>query len=162
MFHETLQSLAVAYDENVQKVRRKRVFGSAGGTLRIPVLSGPTGTGKSDCVMAFAEERGFDLVRLDCSFEPADFLVARLFNAIHGINSGQSKGVVLLVNNMNQAGQDWLEILDQYARNELDTSMQVAAGSTDSLSQPIEYVTKTVKFEEIPEQLFVVGEQWTG
>jgi hypothetical protein len=157
-FQQMKTVIANAYNQNAEYVRMKNASGVFEGKRRIPVLSGDSGTGKTACVEEFAKERGFELLRIDCSFEPANFLVVHLHQAL-GRFRKDSSGTIILLDNINEADEEWLSLLDQYSRNFLDATMK--RGKVDDQGEvihPVEWTSHAVKVASIPEQIFVVGE----
>jgi DNA polymerase III delta prime subunit len=161
-FAEMKQRLQKTLEDNARLVRQRKESGELEGRLCIPVLSGPSGIGKTACVRALAEELGYSLIRLDCSFMPANHLVVYLNNLIQKIELGETKGAILLLEYFDEADEQWRGILMQYAENMLDTEMQVA--DPDGETQPVSSVrhrSHPVKASSLPEQIFIVGEQTT-
>lgn len=161
-FQEMKESLVNAYDRNVQAVRMKQLTSDghmiigdhSPGKLRIPVLSGLTGIGKTACIKEFATEKDFQLTELDCSYMPSSTLATFMYSAINRILAGQINGCVLLIDNINEADDGWLRLFDQYANNYFDASVNIA----DDTNQ--ERIRETrQRFDEIPETLFIIGEQ---
>jgi len=155
-YNEMLEALETAFDNNVQKIRRKKVFGDTGEKLSLPALSGPTGIGKTACVKEFARNKDFHLITIDCSYEPANFLVIHLNNAIKDLNNGKIDGCVLLLDNVNEADEDYLHIINQYRTNSLHSFMEVAV--SDENGKPVQKNFE-VSHDEIPEKIFIIGEQ---
>jgi len=149
-------SLEAKFDSNIQKIRRKKMFGDTGEKLSLPALSGPTGIGKTASVKEFSQNKGFHLITIDCSYEPANFLVIHLNNAITNIADGKIDGCVLLLDNINEAGEDFLNIINQYRTNSLNSFMEVNV--PDDNGKPIKENIE-VSYNEIPENIFIVGEQ---
>ncbi|QJD30965.1 AAA family ATPase [Methylococcus geothermalis] len=161
-FQKMKLSLVNAYDRNVQVVRMKQLISDghviigdhSPGKLRIPVLSGLTGIGKTACVTEFATEKDFELIKLDCSYMPSSTLATFMYSAINRILAGQINGCVLLIDNINEADSEWLELFDQYSKNYFDAPVNIA----DDANQ--DRICKTrERIDEIPEGLFIVGEQ---
>jgi hypothetical protein len=161
-FQKMKKSIVSAYDRNVQVVRIKQltrdgylIIGDhSPGKLRIPVLSGPTGIGKTACVKEFATEKGFELIELDCSYMPASTLATFMYSEINRILEGQISGCVLLINNINEADSEWLELFDQYTNNYFDAPVNIADDANH------DRISKTrQRIDEIPEGLFIIGEQ---
>jgi len=155
---EMLQS---RFDDNVQKIRRKRVFGYDEGKLNLVVLSGDTGIGKTACVKEFAKKKGFKLITMFCD-EPdtANLLAINLNNAINTIDTkGKQHGFVLLLDNIDRIDKATLEIIDQYRANYLKTFMRVAKPRDGKDLNTLEYVKLEVQYDSIPENIFIVGEQ---
>jgi hypothetical protein len=124
------------------------------GKLRSPVLSGPTGIGKTACVKEFATEKGFEIIELDCSYMPSSTLATFMYSEINRILEGQISGCVLLINNINEADSEWLELFDQYTNNYFDAPVNIE----DDVNH--DRISKTrQRIDEIPEGLFIIGEQ---
>jgi len=145
-----LEALEKKFDQNVQKIRRKKVLGDAGEKLTIPILSGPTGIGKTASVKDFTKNKGFRLITIDCSYEPANFLVIHLNNAISEIKNGKSDGYVLLLDNIDKADEQFLKIINQYCTNSLNSFMEVAV--PDENKRPTKQKIE-VSHDEIPENI---------
>ncbi len=104
----------------------------------------------------FARNKEFRLITMDCSCEPANLLVIHLNNVIGDIDSSKHKGCVLLLDNINEADEEYLDIIRQYRTNSLDSFMEVAVAGDDGklIRQKIK-----VLHDEIPENIFIIGEQ---
>lgn len=164
-FQEMKESLFNAYSRNVQVVRMKQLSSDGllnigepsaenSEKLKIPVLSGLSGIGKTACVKEFAAEKGFELIELDCSYMPPAHLATFMYSAINRILANQINGCVLLIDNINEADSEWLELLDQYSNSYFDAPVNVA-NETDS-----ESIHKTrQRIDKILEEIFIVGEQ---
>jgi len=155
-YRKMLEGLEKTFDNNVQKIRRKKVLGDASEKLSVPTLSGLTGIGKTASVKEFSKNKGFHLIIIDCSYEPANFLVIRLNNAIIDINNGKSDGCVLLLDYIDEADEQYLKIISQYRSNYLNSFMEVAIPDDNGKPTPKKI---DVSYDEIPENIFVVGEQ---
>ena len=163
MSFETMENmLAKAYDQHIEAVRSKQLAShgrasvgrSAANKPRIPVLSGPSGIGKTACVKQFARQKGFELLELDCSYMPSSHLATRMFVAIEQIISKQTTGCVVLIDNINEADAEWLALLDQYADHYFDALVNTAdAAAPDGIRK------ERQKIGLLPENLFVIGEQ---
>ncbi len=163
MSYETMQNmLAEAYDQHVAHVRSKQLAShgrasvdrSAAKKPLIPVLSGPTGIGKTACVKQFASQKGFELLELDCSFMPSSHLATRMFVAIKQITSKQTTGCVVLIDNINESDTEWRALLDQYSDHYFDALVNTAdAAAPDGIRK------ERQKIGHLPENLFVIGEQ---
>lgn len=159
-FQEMKKSLANAYERNVQ-IRRMQltkgwheVIGEVSRVSIIRTLSGLSGIGKTACIREFATEKGFELIELDCSYMSTSALATFTYGAINRISTGQISGCVLLINNINEADDEWLELFDQYANNYFDAIVNIA----DDANQD-EICKIRQRIDEIPEGLFIVGEQ---
>ncbi len=160
-FEAMKESLVNAYDRNVAIIRMKQlindghaIVGDAPGKLKIPVLSGATGIGKTACVKSFAAQKEFELMELDCSYMPSSHLATFMNSAINRIRAGQINGCVLLIDNINEADDEWLELLDQYAKNYFDALVNIASDENqDCIRQTRQRV------DDLPEGLFIVGER---
>lgn len=155
------ESLVNAYDRNVQVIRMKQlindghaIIGDVPGKLRIPVLSGPTGIGKTACVKDFVSEKKFELIELDCSYMPSSALATFMPSATNRIRAGEINGCVLLIDNVNEADNEWLELFDQYANNYFDALVNIAYGKNEDCIRKIRQ-----RVDDLPEGLFIVGEQ---
>ncbi len=159
-FQKILAYLDKIFEENAEKIRQKQKTGQLDEILTVPNLSGPTGIGKTACVKQFAESKGFELVTLDLSYQPTNFFIIYLYNAINRVQRNKAKGVLLLLDNFNEADEEAWEVINQYCSNFLDTSMKVAKiDENGELIEPVTYQEMPVRFEEIPETVFIVGEQ---
>lgn len=168
-----LEALEKTFNENTQKISQK-VVGHTGEKLSIPNLVGPTGVGKTACVKEFAKSKGFDLITIDCwNPQVTNLLVIHLNKAIININSGKCDGYVLLLDNIDRADEQCLDIIEQYRANSLDSFMEVDVNAVDdenpinktkpkvlsfNMDPPVIQKIK-VLYDEIPENLFIVGEQ---
>lgn len=154
-----LHLLNQAFDSNTQKIKGKALAGVLDERLSIPALSGPSGIGKTACVEDFAQQHGFDLVKIDCSYEPANNLVAHLQNAIIAATSDKPTGTVLLLDYIDQADDDFLGLLSQFRSNSLRAALRVAQPPTASnTSAPLTYRTLELSHDSIPPDVFIVGE----
>ncbi len=159
-YKQMLEFLQKSFDDNVQKIRRKQVLGDAGEQLTLPTLSGLSGIGKTACIEEFSAQKGFALIKFDCSYETSNFVLIHLNNAINSIAGKKSKGLVLLLDYINEADEELMEIINQYRKNYLDGSMKVAKVSDDGEPlSPIEYRNIDVSYDSLPETIFIVGEQ---
>jgi len=149
-FRRMRENLEQAFASHVANVQSRQSRLDPDRKLSIPVLEGPSGIGKTSCVEEFAREKGFQLIQLDCSFEPANFLAFRINNAINEIRSGQITGCVLLVNYIHEIDGEWRELFDQYRHNRLSFEVDVVSDG--------EKGKRVVVFDQIPAQVFVVGE----
>jgi MoxR-like ATPase len=163
MSFETMENmLAKAYDQHIEAVRSKQLAShgrasvgrSAANKPRIPVLSGPSGIGKTACVKQFARQKGFELLELDCSFMPSSHLATRMFVAIEQIISKQITGCVVLIDNINEADAGWRALLDQYTDHYFDALLNTADAAA-----PGGIGKERQKIGHLPENLFVIGEQ---
>jgi hypothetical protein len=95
-----------------------------------------------------------ELVQLDCSYMQSVHLAIAVREAANRIATGSSRGCVVLVDNLDQADDGWRELFLQYADGYLDTVVEAHdASAPDRLSHA------RVCVDEIPESLFIVGEQ---
>ncbi len=149
-----------SFHDNVQKIRRKKMFGNVGEQLSLPTLSGPSGIGKTACIEEFATTNGFKLIKMDCSYEPSNFVVIHLNNAIISLSNGKIKGLVLHLDFINEADEELIEIIKQYKNNTLNSYMKVAkVDNNGEPFYPVEYRKMDVIYENLPETIFIVGEQ---
>ena len=155
-------SIVTAYDRNVQVIRIKQLAsdshlvtgGHSQGKVKIPILSGMTGIGKTACVKEFASEKNFDLINLDCSYMPISTFEAYMYNTINRILANEINGCILLIDNINEADSEWIELFDQYADNHFYGIINISDDtSQDRISKARQRIGK------IPETLFIVGEQ---
>ncbi|RLA06609.1 MAG: hypothetical protein DRQ51_08810 [Gammaproteobacteria bacterium] len=151
--------LQTKFDDNIQKISKKRATGYS-QKLNLVVLSGDTGIGKTTSIKEFANKKGFEFITIYCDeSDAANLLVINLNNAINIIQTKEKRyGVVLLLDNINKADNKLLKIIAQYRNNTIHTSMRLAKtknGKTSSL----EYVNLEVHCDNIPENIFIVGEQ---
>jgi hypothetical protein len=160
-FQEMKKSLANAYDSNVQIRRMQQlimdghsVIGDAPKTLSIPTLSGLPGIGKSACVKEFAMEREFEFIELDCSYMTASAMATFMYGAIQRISAGQAVGCVLLINNIDEADDEWRLLFDQYANNYFDAVVNVVDEADQNGISKLRH-----RIDGIPEGVFIVGEQ---
>jgi hypothetical protein len=161
-FQEMKESLVNAYDRNVQVVRMQQLTSDghvtigvhSQGKLKIPVLSGLTGIGKTACIKEFATEKHFELIELNCSYMPSSTLATFMYSTINRILADQINGCVLLIDNINEADSEWLNLFDQYANSYFDAPVNIA----DDTNQDRIRKTKQ-RIDEIPEGLFIIGEQ---
>jgi hypothetical protein len=161
-FEKMMKSLASAYDSHVQGVRWKHLAGDSGTVvgsksldhLKIPVVSGMSGIGKTACIKKFASDKHFEWVGLDASSMPVSTLATLMFVAIHRIRHQQISGCVLHIDNINEADAKWLELLNQYGNNTFDALVN-REDAAEGIGQERQH------FNRLPESLFVVGEQWT-
>ena len=159
-YKKMLQMLENAYDQNVQSIRRKKMFGDRGEKLTVPLLSGASGIGKTACVREFCQKKGFKLVQIDCSYEPENNIIVHLNNAVINISESKINGCVLLLDNVDKANRGCLNIINQYSSNYLDTEMKYAEPQNkEKKTACISYATAEVKYEDLSEELFIVGEQ---
>ncbi len=164
-FAEMKVTIAAAYERNAQAAFMQQLIrdghsevGKQFDTDRhILVLSGPSGIGKTSCVKEFAAEREFQVVELDCSYMPAEMFAVHLYNAVKRINAGKIPGCVLMVDHFDDEDDGWRAIFDQYAAGYLDVSVNIAdeakPGKTRKFQQQL---------DEIPAELFIIGERRTG
>lgn len=163
MSFETMKNmLAKAFHQHIEDVRSKSLASHGNANIgrsvakksRIPVLSGPTGIGKTACVKQFARQKGFALLELDCSYMPSSHLATRMFVAIEQIISKQTTGCIVLIDNINEADAEWSALLDQYADHYFDALVNTAdAAAPDGIRKERKLIG------HLPENLFVVGEQ---
>jgi hypothetical protein len=160
-FQDMKDALQSAYERNVYNSRLQllakdghAIVGEQPGRRRIPSLSGLSGIGKTACVEAFAKEKGFELVRLDCSYMPVSMLVVKMHDACKRIAAKETEGCVLLVDNFDQADQEWREVLVQYADGYLDATVEVRDAGEPTMKTKLR-----VGVEEVPETLFLIGEE---
>jgi len=160
-FQEMKQSLTSAYDSNVHIRRMQQlimdghsVIGDAPKTLSIPTLSGLPGIGKTACIKEFATDREFELIELDCSYMTASAMATFMYGAIQRISAEQVGGCVLLINNIDEADDEWRVLFDQYANNYFDAVVNVVDEADQSGISKIRH-----RIDGIPEALFIVGEQ---
>jgi hypothetical protein len=158
-YADMLDRLNQAFEANVQKVKSKALTGVLNEPLSMCALSGPSGIGKTACVEDFARQRGFSLVKLDCSYEPADNFVAHVHNAINAAKSDKPKGTVLLIDNIDQADEDYLGLLSQLRSNSFRAALRVAQVPTEpETAAPLAYRTVQITHDAIPPEVFIVGE----
>jgi len=127
-FEKMIKSLTSAYDSHVQRVRWKHLADNSGTVvyseslvnLKIPVLSGMTGIGKTACIKKFASDKHFEWVGLDASYMPVSTLATLMFVAINRIRHQQIPGCLLHIDNINEADAEWRQLLDQYGNNTFD------------------------------------------
>lgn len=161
-FRKMKELIVDAYDRNVQVVRMKQLIGDGHliigdpypGELEILVLSGLAGIGKTACVKEFAAEKDFEIIELDCSYMPSSTLATFMYSEISRILADQIKGCVLLIDNINEADSEWLELFDQYARNYFDAPVNI---EYDANHDRIRRTRQRI--DAIPEGLFIIGEQ---
>jgi hypothetical protein len=85
---------------------------------------------------------------------PASTLATFMYSEINRILEGQISGCVLLINNINEADSEWLELFDQYTNNYFDAPVNIADDANH------DRISKTrQRIDEIPEGLFIIGEQ---
>ncbi len=160
-FEKMIKSLTSAYDSHVQGVRWKHLADNSGTVvdseslvnLKIPVLSGMTGIGKTACIKKFASDKQFEWVGLDASYMPVSTLATLMFVAINRIRHQQIPGCLLHIDNINEADAEWRQLLDQYGNNTFDALVN-SVDATEGIGQGHQH------FNRLPESLFVVGEQW--
>jgi len=162
-YQEMKETLVNAYDRNVLSVRMKQLTSdghmiigdqSLVGKVRIPVLSGLTGIGKTACVKEFVEEKDFQLINLNSSYMPASTLATFMYSAINQILASEINGCVILIDNINEADDEWSKIFEEYANNHFDASVNIEDGTNQNRIRETRQ-----RFDEIPETLFIVGEQ---
>jgi hypothetical protein len=119
--------------------------------IQIPVLSGEVGIGKTACVKEFAAKSGFILVRMDCTYEPANSFAARILMAVDKIENG-SEEFLILIDNINQAPAGWRTILKQYEKGQLDLTIELFSPDTHSVQSTL---TRACR---VPVGLYIVGE----
>lgn len=154
-FQKMKESLVNAYERRVYIIRMKQLAGDGPvQKIIIPCLSGPTGIGKTACVKEFATEKKFRLIKLDCSCNPSSTLAAFMWSAISRTLEGQENGYVLLIDNINEADNEWLELFDQYANNYFDAYVNMEDKTDKNIIHKIRQ-----RFDEIPEGVFIIGEQ---
>ena len=161
-FQNMKESIVKAYDRNVQVVRMKQLTGDghliigdhSPRRLNIPVLTGLTGIGKTACVKEFATENDFEIIALDCSYMPSSTLATFMFSEINRIITDQIKGCVLLIDNINEADSEWLELFDQYSKNYFDALVNIVDGANHD-----QICNKRQRIDAIPEGIFIIGEQ---
>lgn len=161
-FQEMKESLVNAYANNDhavfmrQTIKNSTIIGDPPSLsrLRIPVLSGLTGIGKTACIREFASEIEFELIELNCSYMPSSTLATVMFDAINRIRTSQIKGCVLLIDCFNEADKEWQELLLQYANNYFDAHINIAEDANKNHIRGIRH-----RIDEIPGSLFIVGEQ---
>lgn len=161
-FQEMKDSLVNAYDNNDhaifmrQTIKNSSIIGDTPSLkkLRIPVLSGLTGIGKTACIREFASENEFELIELNCSHMPSSTLATVMFDAINRIQTSQIKGCVLLIDFINEADDEWQELLLQYVNNYFDAHINIAEDANKNCIRGIRH-----RIDEIPGSLFIVGEQ---
>ena len=168
-FQMMKESLRTAYERNVYNARMHH-FVKDGFTIvsigdkgpktperrRIPILSGLSGIGKTASIVEFAGDKGFELIKLDCSYMPSSMFASIMYDAIERIESGQIDGCVLLVDNIDQADSQWQELLVQYSDDHLDT---VLDAKNEKVKTPGKAQKVRMSVNEVPETLFIVGEQ---
>lgn len=158
-YADMMHQLDQAFESNTQKIKHKALVGVLDELLSIPALSGSSGIGKTACIKDFAQKHGFNLVKIDCSYEPANNLVARLNNAIIAAKSDKPTGTVLLLDFCDQADDDFLELLSQFRSNFLRASLRVAQNPTaPKKSTSLTYKTVELSHDTIPPEVFIVGE----
>ena len=148
-FKEMRESLVQACANNAEIVRLNQPQ-----KLKIPVLSGLTGTGKTVCVEKYATEKNYELIRLNCSNRPSTDLSTHLCNAIKRIEKDEIKGCILLIDYIDEADDKWLELFDQYANKRFDAIINIGH---DNYSNPIKQ--QRWQADKIPEGLLIIGEQ---
>lgn len=164
MSFETMRKILVtAYHQHTEAVNSKShttshedasIGQSVAKKSRIPVLSGPSGIGKTACIKQFARQNGFEMLELDCSFMPSSHFATRMFVAIEQIFSKQTIGCIVLIDNINKADAEWQALLDQYADNYFDALVNtVDSAVPDGIRKEQKLIG------HLPETLFVVGEQ---
>ena len=99
MNFETMKNmLAKAFHQHIEDVRSKSLASHGNASIgrsvarksRIPVLSGPTGIGKTACVKQFARQKGFALLELyrplfQSAYGPLKALMPKNAVAVFGI-----------------------------------------------------------------------------
>jgi hypothetical protein len=160
-FQEMKKSLTNAYDSNVQIRRMQQlimdghsVIGDAPKTISIPTLSGLPGIGKTACVKELATEKEFELIELDCSYMTASAMATFMYGAIQRISAGQVGGCVMLINNIDEADDEWRVLFDQYVNNYFDAVVNIVDEVDQNGISKIRH-----RIDGIPERLFIVGEQ---
>lgn len=98
-------------------------------------------------------EKDFGLIEIDCAFMPSSILPELTFVSIGRILAKQIKGCVLLIDNIDQADNDWLKLFEQYANGYFG-----AASGTADEDNPRSMQTAR-RIDRIPEGLFIIGEQ---
>ena len=78
-----------------------------------------------------------------------------MFVAIKQIDSKQTTRCVVLVDNINEADDEWRALLDQYADHYFDSLVDIA----DAAAAPGGIGKERQKIGHLPENLFVIGEQ---
>ena len=161
-FQKMKASIVNAYDRNVQVVRMKAL--TSDGHLiigdhynekrKIPVLSGQSGIGKTACVKEFAAEKDFEIVNLNCSYMPSSTLATFMYSESCRISADQIKGCVILIYNIDEADGQWLELFDQYSSNYFDAPVNIEDETDHG-----RIIKSRHRIEEIPEGLFLIGEQ---
>lgn len=162
-FQEMKEVLDAAYERNRYNSRLRllakdvTIIGDRPERRRIPALSGLSGIGKTACVTEFAAEKRFELIQLDCSYMPVSMLATLMHDAIKRIAGEKIGGCVLLVDNVHQADDEWRELFLQYAEGYLDAVVHIK-----DAQEPGGMRVVRMSVDEIPETLFIVGEQRPG
>jgi len=158
-YKQMIETLESSFNSNVQKIRRKKMFGDAGEKLSVPVLSGLSGIGKTSSVKEFAKSKNFDLANIDCSFEEANTFIAKLNNAIQSIENGEAEGFVFLLDNINNVSKEYLEIIGQYQENYLNASILIKIAENKKSINSLDSKKINIVIDTLPEKLIIVGEQ---
>ena len=158
-YQKMIKTLESAFEQNVQKIRRKKMFGDSGEKLSVPVLSGLTGIGKTSAIKEFSENKKFNLVGIDCSFEEVDAFIIGLNNAVESIVNEKSEGIVLWLNYIDKATEEYLEIIRQYQKNYIDTSIMVKIQENNKPIHTLNSKKINIAHDVLPETLIIVGEQ---
>ena len=161
-FQEMKESLVTAYERHVNAVRMKQLTNDGHMAVgdnpipktRIPTLSGQSGIGKTACVKEFANEHDFELIKLDCSYMPSSALATFMYASINRILADKINGCVLLIDNINEADSEWLELFDKYSNNYFDA----VVNTEDEIDQNCIHKIKQ-RIDEITETFFIIGEQ---
>ena len=162
-YDERLETLEDNFENNSRLIRRKKQLGFLEEKLTITAISGPTGIGKTASVRDFAKRKNFKMMTIDCSFEPANHLAIYLHNSIVDIEKSRIDGCVLLLDFINEANDEFNEIIEQYRSNYLDLDIKVHAVDEnrnlirDESGDLIPEYFK-VSYKALPENIFIVGE----
>jgi|GEM_PF-1740607 len=156
------ESLVSAYEGHVNAVRMKQLTNDGHMIIgdnpiqktRIPTLSGLSGIGKTACITEFANDHDFELIKLDCSYMPSSVLATFMYVSINRILADKINGCVLLIDNINEVDSDWLELFNQYSNNYLDAVVTIEDKTDKNCIRKIKQ-----RIDEIPETLFIIGEQ---
>ena len=143
------------YAANSQSIRFWNAHGlqSLPVRLKIPVLSGGVGIGKTACAKAFSSDIGFNFINMDCSYEPSNNFAARIHMGITEIENGESKGTVILIDDIPSVKGSWLTILNQYVNGKFDFTVDLFDPETRQM------ISRLNQRSRVPEGLFIVGER---
>jgi hypothetical protein len=158
-YQQMIKTLENAFEQNVQKIRRKKVFGDSGEKLIVPVLSGLTGIGKTSAIKEFTENKKFKLVSIDCSFEEADSIIIGLNNAVKSIVNEEVEGIVLWLNYIDKVTEENLKTIRQYQKNYLDTFITAKIPENNKPIHTLDSKKIKIVYDVLPETLIIIGEQ---